>query len=558
MEERNNGQTTKPETARILPHDTDVERAVLGAIILESTAFPKVAYLLTEASFYDMKHRSMFRAIASLYSDGSPIDMVTVTDRARSLGLLSETPGTSDGRISAYDIASITGTVGGGANIEYHAAILQRLERKRTILQLQGKVAQAAQDAAGDFEAALAELRAYMEASAPGQKMASIVKDPTEEDFMGRMKQITTGIPVDYEFASVDRSTTRQLILPGGALTYICAPTSHGKSTFLRNLALQIAQQPDPGRVLYFTFEESETDLWAQFLNLYMDRDLHKPTKKYNNIKSIRRYFREGPQSMDMWTRDACQFFPGYLKRFKEEILCMEAPGNRGKLKIINRDLDILELVSSIEYYSRTMERHGRTVKAVFIDYVQLLTAKGKNRSRKEELVEVTNELMQLSVKMGIPFVLAAQLNRETKSPLMLFNQNMADSSDLEKSANLIVCLWNSNQEAQDPSYYGFGCGYEKGILRPGKPNRETERLEELGFFAGGQKKYGPRNDLMAIPPENRSTIYAKITKYRGEEVGLEAILKWRPNTGRIENLIKESRIQEDSLPFPPQSEEFI
>lgn len=522
-------QKQQPIPGRILPHNEDAEKAVLGAIMLEKTAFPKVAPFLSESSFYFAKHQYIFRAISSLYTAGEPIDMVTVTDRLKNLGLLSDGSAKGQLNVDPYDIATITGTVGSAANIEYHVGILTAFERRREIISRQEKVFQAAIESAGDFEEAVYDLREYIETSSPGYRLSKLIKDPTEEDFAKAMKEAPTGIPVSYEFSG--NGSTKQLILPGGALTYICAPTSHGKSTFLRNMALEVAQQPEPGRVLYFTFEESETDLYAQFLNLYLGRDLHQPTKKYNNFKSIKRYFREGAAAMEKWTWEAKQFFPGYLKSFKEKVICMSTPGNQGKLKIINEDLDIKDLVSAIEYYNREMIKSGKSVKAVFLDYVQLLSAKGKNRSRKEELVEVTNELMHLSVKMKIPFVLAAQLNRETRSPLMLFNQNISDASDLEKSANLIICLWDSVQMAQDPTYYGI----------PGKAKPEdTYRLERMGFYAGGRKKYEDN------PDATKTTLYAKITKYRGEEVGLDAVFEWCKNTGKIVPNIGKEQIQKN------------
>ena len=160
------------------------------------------------------------------------------------------------------------------------------------------------------------------------------------------------------------------------------------------------------------------------------------------------------------------------------------------------------------------------TVKAVFIDYIQLLSSRAYRKAhlqRTEELKEICKDLKNLSIETQLPIIVAAQLNREANSPLELHSQKIAEAADLERIANKILCLWNTSFVAQKSK----------------DSAKELEALEaKHGFKLGEGGK-----------------IYAKLTKNRGGVVGLEAVFNFNGNTGVIEGNYKPEAEQE-SLPF--------
>lgn len=539
MANNNKVNVSKPENSAVMPSAVVAERTVLGAFSQYGELFKSYSFLLTRDCFYDSKNQVIYDAIEELSQRGKHIDLVTIANHLSKTGKIA----TEENSIypQPYDISEICKGYEFGEwvrnysfgvavqNLSDYVDILRDNASRRELAKLHSEASTAAIQG-DDMTEILSRLKRLSEDN-PGGDIASMLADPSEESFFSKMSEVPTGIEVPYEFED-NRGRKKKLLLPGGALSFVCAPTSHGKSTFLRNLALEVARQPDPGRVLYFTFEESDTDVWAEFLNTYIDKPLNASKEEDNNLKTIKEYFRNNGSTQFM-NREAKQFFPGYLRSFLDKIICLDKEGNEGKLKVINKDLKLRDLVSAIEYYYSFMKKQGKGVKAIFLDYIQLLSVGDGDKSRKEDLVEVTNELMHLSVRLKIPFVMAAQLNRETKSPLMLFNQNLSDASDIEKAANLIICLWNSSFEAQDRSYYG-----ETKEGGKGKPNPDAKRLESKGFFAGGNKKTQYASDpefqkLERLSQENK--IYAKITKYRGEQVGLEQVFTWNPKTQRIQ-----------------------
>jgi replicative DNA helicase len=99
----------------------DVERAILGAIILEAGAYAKVCDFLSIANFRHFHHAEIFRAITELHP-GRPVDLITVNHHLR-------------GKY-AYEIANLTSSVASAANIRYHACILIEFSIRETFIKL--------------------------------------------------------------------------------------------------------------------------------------------------------------------------------------------------------------------------------------------------------------------------------------------------------------------------------------------------------------------------------------------------------------------------------------
>ena len=55
-----------PIEGRVIPQDIEMERAVLGAILQEKDAYPRVVSVLNDSCFYDCKNKMVYNAIAEL------------------------------------------------------------------------------------------------------------------------------------------------------------------------------------------------------------------------------------------------------------------------------------------------------------------------------------------------------------------------------------------------------------------------------------------------------------------------------------------------------------
>ena len=78
---------------RVPPQDTDAERALLGALMLNPNAMYEVADVVGIDSFYTGKHRFVYDAMLSLYGKNEPIDIVTVSGKLKERKLLNDVGG---------------------------------------------------------------------------------------------------------------------------------------------------------------------------------------------------------------------------------------------------------------------------------------------------------------------------------------------------------------------------------------------------------------------------------------------------------------------------------
>ena len=300
------------------------------------------------------------------------------------------------------------------------------------------------------------------------------------------------GVKTNYRFETKDKRKEEYLTLRSGAMTLICGKSSHCKSKFLQNISLNLAQDPEDGDILFFTYEEEESEVLSQFANMYADipglSQFGTP-----NTEVILDYFKTS--ELHKATRGQAEKALPKLKEF-------EGLYYSGKLRVIYSDLYSEDLCEMVRYYSTK-----RKIKAVFVDYVQLLYKRPERgrKDRREEIKDICNDLRTLAIDLSIPVVLSAQLNRATPNPVDMSEDNIADSADLTRYANTIVCLWNS--------YFDNVTGGKENYLQ----GEDAKRLQDRGFILGEGGK-----------------IYAKITKNRGGTPYIDTVLDFRGETGRI------------------------
>ena len=101
------------------PQALDMERVVLGALMVDKDAFSIVSELLHPDTFYEPRHQKIYQAIQTLNMNENPVDIITVTEELRREGTLESIGG------PAY-IVELSSNVASSANIEYHARILSQ------------------------------------------------------------------------------------------------------------------------------------------------------------------------------------------------------------------------------------------------------------------------------------------------------------------------------------------------------------------------------------------------------------------------------------------------
>lgn len=378
-----------------------------------------------------------------------------------------------------------------GAEAANEQRIAQRKEAAaRTIAQ---RVSTAVRN--GDIEGVLtasADAQRII-SEAQSDKFSSLFYPRKWYDTVARLQHRKMGVDTLYKF--IRGRETDILTLPSGALSIIAAPTNHGKSTMLQNLALQSAMDSSSdGAVLYFTFEEDTENVCVQFLSKVIGCPISR-----DNKRSIKSYYLGHPQ----YITDMASFKKGETQ--------MSQLIESGKLWIYGTEevngitLDaITPLCQMVRQASKSI---NRGIDAVFMDYVQLITPDEKGQMRAAELKEICVRLKNLAVELSVPIVLAAQFNREAASPYELDAQLLGESGDIERSAALIVGMWNTGKSP----------------------------MAKSRFPADSKVYQSGSNGLRITFDTSHPRIYARIIKSRGEATGGEALLECDLNVGVIQ-----------------------
>ncbi|MBA7522849.1 DNA primase [subsurface metagenome] len=296
-----------------------------------------------------------------------------------------------------------------------------------------------------------------------------------EDEIKNRQANKPDSIEAGYKIGE------ENLLLPSGALSIFAAPTSHGKSTILINILLNTAKQYQDKKFYLFSYEEDGDSILISALNTYTAKELSK-----NNRRSIRDYFKYDNDKH--FSDDSKLIFSAAREQFFRELI------DTGRINIHYLDYSSEALIEAIRYLHKNSNIGG-----VFIDYMQLLRkAEGKYFSRYEELKQICLDLKDLAVETGLPIILGAQFNREVTNHCHLHSTKIGEAGDIERMASIIIGMWNNN-------------------------------FTPLGTD-------GELNDIKREELNMPGTIYFKILKNRGGKIGIDGLLSFNGNAGKISN----------------------
>jgi replicative DNA helicase len=109
------------------PQAPEIEKAVLGALMIDKEAYLLICETLRPESFYETRHQKIFDAVRQLSMKEEPVDVLTVTEQLAKMGDLEQIGG------PGY-IAELGSRVATSANIEYHANIIAQKYLSRQLI----------------------------------------------------------------------------------------------------------------------------------------------------------------------------------------------------------------------------------------------------------------------------------------------------------------------------------------------------------------------------------------------------------------------------------------
>jgi replicative DNA helicase len=399
----------------VMPQAPEVEKAVLGALMIDKDAYLEVCDLLRPESFYEPRNQMVYEAIMKLSMEESPVDVLTVTDKLGKMGKLEDVGG------PGY-IADLSSRVASSANIEYHANVVAEKYLSRQMIHYVGEVGKKTfdetypiKDVVNDAQAKLFEL------SQKNMRKDYSVLAPILERAVKSVQDAhsntggVTGIPTG--FYKLDDITCGW---QKSDLVIIAGRPAMGKTAFALSLAKNIAaDQKIP--MAFFSLEMSS----EQLANRLMANAFEIDGKKLMS----------GQLDREDWNR---------LDKGMNNLV--DAP-----LYIDDTEgLSVMELRTKAR---RLVNEHH--VQLIMVDYLQLMTASGmRYNSRQEEVSLISRSLKGLAKELDIPVLALSQLNRgvegrdgaEGKRPML---SDLRESGAIEQDADMVVFLHR-------PEYYGI------------------------------------------------------------------------------------------------------
>ena len=407
-------ETTVDSTmGRVPPQDVEIEKVVLGALMIDSDAFTVVSEILHPETFYDRRHQKIFHAIQTLNMKEMPADMLTVCEQLKRDGTYDEVG-------APTYVIELTSNVMSSANIEAHANILAQKYMARQLISYSSRVQTRAfdeglpiLDVMNDAEGELFEL------SQRNMKQDYTQIDPVIMDVKAAMEKASkssggiTGVSTGY--TDLDKFTSGW---QDSDLIIIAGRPAMGKTSFALSLAKNIAiDNGDP--VAFFSLEMNN----LQLVNRLVSNVCSIPGTKILN----------GQLNDDEWQRFDNKI--GHM--IGKPLYVDDTPG-----------LSVFELRTKAR---RLVREKG--VKLIMIDYLQLMNASGMRfNSRQEEVSTISRSLKGLAKELNIPIIALSQLSRDVEkrpgedSHLPKLS-DLRESGAIEQDADMVLFVHR-------PEYY--------------------------------------------------------------------------------------------------------
>jgi replicative DNA helicase len=395
---------------KVPPQATELEEAVLGAMMLQSSCISDVVGLLFPEAFYSDAHQRVFNAILKLYDNTLPIDILTVVEQLKRTEELETVGG-------AYYVTRLTNAVVSTANVEAHCHIILQKFLGREMIRISADAMNEAYDGITDifetYDKADNDILNIQERVLSGHvndmsHYSAKVYDQYETVKQTGVIGIQTGIvPFD--------TICSGLVAPD--LIIVAARPGQGKTAFALSFTHHISVKNQlPGA--WFSLEMDGVQLTRRLAS--MDAKISHESIRHGKISK------------------------------EQEGKFYESLDKIGRAPIFIEDKPIVN-VRSIRTRANVLRRKNK-IGYVVVDYIQLMQGvEAKGKTRDMVIGEISRGLKCLAKELSIPVIALSQLSREVekRADKMPQQSDLRESGNLEQDADEILFLMR-------PESYGF------------------------------------------------------------------------------------------------------
>jgi replicative DNA helicase len=421
---------------RPLPNNLDAERSILGAILLDNHALNTAIEALKAEDFFLPQHRHVFQQMLALGEAQHAIDLVTLTEELHRVGELEAAGG-------APYLASLVDGVPRVSNVEHYARIVKEKAILRNLIHATHNIQQRAFEAEEGADAILDNAESSIFALAEDRVKSGLVpiKDIVHDSF-DRLEKIfregksITGISTGY--GELDKLLSG---LQPSELIILAARPAQGKTSLALNFAENIAIRGGLP-VAVFSLEMSKESLLQRLVATVGQVDAHK--------------FRTGRLSREDWKR-----MTEALGKIANAPLWVDDAGSTSVLEIGAK--------------ARRVKR-DKGLSLLVVDYLQLITGRGRFNSRQEEVASISRSLKGLAKELQIPVLVLSQLTRaperDERGPQL---SDLRESGAIEQDADVVMFIYR-------PHFFKAGASPEErdmaDILIAKQRNGPTDRVK--------------------------------------------------------------------------------
>jgi len=388
---------------RNLPHNTEAEQAVLGAMMRSSQQVDDIKLRLKSEDFYHAQHQLMYEAMLSLLDRETAIDSTTLTSVLHDYGRLEEVGG-------APYVLAVFESVTTLEHTEHYVNLMVEKSMARKVIERSHQLIEKAYDPEVQTDRLLDDagrLFSDLEAHTKNEGFKKI--DDVLKGYVSNLEQLSkqsgeiTGLHTGFD--ALDKMTSG---LQKNDLIIVAARPAMGKTAFALNVAQNVAKLNE-ANVAIFSLEMGAEQLVGRFLSAEGRIDSYK--------------LRTGQLDMDDWR--SLKIATDVLSTVN--IFIDDTPGIK---------------VGQLRAKCRALHKQHK-LGLVVIDYLQLMQGNTGGLNRQLEISEISRTLKEIAREFEIPVIALSQLSRqvesrEDKRPIM---SDLRESGSIEQDADIVTFL---------------------------------------------------------------------------------------------------------------------
>lgn len=452
---------------KIPPQAVDAEMAVLGSMLLSAEAAERAFEILKPEHFYKEAHKKIFTAMKNLLDKSQAIDIVTLSEELKKNNLLAQLGG------EMY-LTELVDKVSSAAHVEHYANIVYKKFLIRDLIKVSTSIIQQCYKEEDEPKDLIDKASNQIYVLSQEQKLTGFVS--TKEMAPEVLKMIENAAQNKNPVRGVPTGLSEFDFKTGGFrksdLIILGARPSQGKTALALNMA-HYACVTKGFPIAIFSLEMGRHSLFERMICAASMTELHQ--------------LRNGYFPRDKWkdlTRE-------YARLAEAPMYIDDTSG-----------ISITEIRLRSRRLATELEKQGKQLGMIIIDYLQLIRGTGRTESRQQEVSEISRMLKDLARTLNVPVLALSQLSRKNEDKSRADNKpqlsDLRESGSIEQDADVVALIHRDGYYKRDDESLK-----RKATLIIAKQRNGPVGDIDLNFISEYTLFTNPAPENMSVPDEH-------------------------------------------------------